>query len=391
VGLTADLALDAYAIDGAMPRRYVDARSEADVVETIRSANEAGEAIVVWGGGTRISIGDDPDRYDTALDLRALSGILEHEPADLTVTVCAGTTVASLQAALAPHGQWWPVEVAHPERATVGGTIASAADGPSRFRYLHPRDWTIGVRAVLGDGTVARAGGRVVKNVTGYDLTKMYSGSYGTLCVLTELTLKLWPLPQSTLTLRIDLPSLDHAYATTRSFLRERLPLDAIALAVGAAGAAAGSAGWTALLVRLAGTRSAVQRLRGLVERSLGAMDVADEGVWPRIAALPADATTSVRGTWPPSRALEPYALSAVWYPGLEVAHLLDDQEDAALLRQVREVAEGRAGALIVERAPVALRRELGTWGTPRASRQVAQRLKALFDPRSVLAPGRMP
>ncbi|MEK7284391.1 MAG: FAD-binding protein, partial [Chloroflexota bacterium] len=104
-----------------------------EVAEAIRGANEAGEAIVIWGGGTRISIGDPPARYDVALDLSELRGIVDHEPGDLTATVRAGTTLAELAAALAPHGQRWPVEVAHPERATVGGTVASAADGPSRY------------------------------------------------------------------------------------------------------------------------------------------------------------------------------------------------------------------------------------------------------------------
>ena len=172
---------DTRAIDGIVPRDVVRATSEGEVVEAIRGANERDEAVVVSGGATRLGVGDPPTRYDVGLDLSALSGIVEYEPDDLVATVRAGTTLAELSAALAARGQRWPVEPGLPELATVGGTLASAAGGPSRLRYFHPRDWVIGARAVLGDGTAVRSGGKVVKNVTGYDLTRFWSGTFGTL------------------------------------------------------------------------------------------------------------------------------------------------------------------------------------------------------------------
>lgn len=381
--------LAAYAVGGVTPRQHIPARTEADVVDAIRAANADRRAIVLWGGGTRIGIGDPPRRYDLALDLRGLAGIVDHQPADLTVTVRAGTTVAELQSALAAHDQWWPVEVAHPERATVGGTIASAADGPARYRYFHPRDWAIGVRAVLGDGTLTKAGGKVVKNVTGYDLTRLYSGSFGTLCALVEVTLKLAPRPAHTLTLKIDLPGLTQAYRTVRELLRERQPFDAVAVVVGPRTEAFGSPTWAALFVRLAGSAAAVARLRAEVAARLPVADAPDD-VWGRIADLPADAPTSLRGTWPAGDPVEPYAADIVWYPGIEIAHILDDQdEDSA--RRLRGAAEAAAGALVVERAPHALRAAVGTWGTPRTPAAVAQGLRERFDPRGVLAPGRVP
>jgi glycolate oxidase FAD binding subunit len=389
VGLTAAPALAALAIDDLVPARHVAAQGDADVVDAIRGANETGDKVVLWGGGTRIGIGDAPTRYDVALDLRGVRGIVDHEPADLTVTVRAGTTIAELQRALAAHGQWWPVEVAHPDRATVGGTIASAADGPARFRYFHPRDWTIGVRAVLGDGTLTKAGGRVVKNVTGYDLTRLYSGSFGTLCAIVEASLKLAPLPRRSLTLRADLPELRQGYLRTRELLRERPPLDAVALVTGPLTETVGGPTWTALFVRLAGTPAAVDRLRDAIAPRLGAVE-APPDVWRRIADAPADAATSVRGTWPAGQALETYATSSVWYPGVEIHHLLDEH-DADELRALRTAAEASAGALVVERAPASLRRAIGTWGTPRIPPLIAKRLRERFDPRGVLAPGRMP
>jgi glycolate oxidase FAD binding subunit len=387
VGVTA--APPSLEIDGLVPRATVAARSEEEVAAAIRAANADGSAVVLWGGGTRIGIGGPLERYDVALDLRGLAGIVAYEPADMTATVSAGTTLAELAAALAAHGQWWPVEVAHPERATVGGTIASAVAGASRLRYLHPRDWVVGSRAVLGDGTVTRAGGRVVKNATGFDLPRMYAGSFGTLCALTELSLKLIPLPERTLTLRADLPDLSFSYARVRELLRSRLPLDAVAVVAGEA-ASLGSATWTSAFVRLASTPAAVDRLRGAVERVLGAMEEVESTVWQRLADLPADAPMTVRATWPAGEPLEVYSANAVWYPGIEIFYTLDEREPDDI-RELRQGAEERGGAAVIEKAPVELKRALGTWGTPRSPVDIGRRLRAAFDPRSVLAPGRMP
>ncbi|MEK7863351.1 MAG: FAD-binding oxidoreductase, partial [Chloroflexota bacterium] len=159
--------LAAYAVAGRSPMRIERPETTEDVARVIGDAHRAREAVVLWGGGTRIGVGDAPSRYDAAVDLTLVRGIVEHSPADLVCVVRAGTTLAELATVLSASGLRWPVEAAHSERATVGGTIASAAPGPSRLRHQHVRDWVIGCEAVLGDGTRARAGGRVVKNVTG--------------------------------------------------------------------------------------------------------------------------------------------------------------------------------------------------------------------------------
>lgn len=384
---TATLA--AYEIDGLLPERTIAAASVDDVVLALREANAATKAVVLWGGGTRIRIGDPPERYDVALDLRGLHGVVEYEPADLTVTVRAGTTLDELRAILEPHGQRWPVEVGHPERATVGGTIASAADGPARLAYFHPRDWVIGARAVLGDGTLTKAGGRVVKNVTGYDLARFYSGSYGTLCALVQLTLKLTALAERDLTLRVDLPNPSYAYIRVRELLAEGLPLDAVALVLGRAAEQLGSPTRTALFLRVAGPAEAVERLGSTLRERLPCEEVGSD-IWTRIAAFADDEPTSIRATWPPGRRLDVFPGSAVLYPGVDVLHLFDEQT-AEDLRAFRMLAEPRGGAVVIERGPIELKRAVGAWGTPRAPSRIARSLKDRFDPRGVLAPGRLP
>ena len=387
--MTAATGLAAFGIAGLEPKRHLAVSSIDHVVSGIRDANAAHEAVVIWGGGTQIAVGDAPHRYDLALDLSGLRGVTAHEPADLTVTVLAGTTMSELALALAPHRQRWPVEVADPDRATVGGTIASAASGPSRLRYFHPRDRTIGCSAVLGDGTLTRAGGRVVKNVTGYDLTRLYSGSFGTLAVLVELTLKLDPIPERTLTLRADLPDPSMGYRAAREITALDLPLDGLAVLMGNVDEELCPT-WTALYVRLAGTDAAVERVSAAVRRAAPLTEASND-VWTRIASIPARSEVSLRAAWPPSERIEIYPERAVWYPGVDVMHILDSTVSADHIRGVRAGLEASGGALIVERAPTEIRRAVGTWGTPRLPLEIARRLRSAFDPNGVLAPGRMP
>jgi len=382
---------DTRAIDGIVPRDVVRATSEGEVVEAIRGANERDEAVVVSGGATRLGVGDPPTRYDVGLDLSALSGIVEYEPDDLVATVRAGTTLAELTAALAARGQRWPVEPGLPELATVGGTLASAAGGPSRLRYFHPRDWVIGARAVLGDGTAVRSGGKVVKNVTGYDLTRFWSGTFGTLATIVELTLKLTAIPERTVSLvaEVDVPA---AFAAANDLHVSGLPLDALAIVTGEAVEAVGARGDAALLVRLTGAAAAVRRLGRDIRERVRCRDVANE-TWDRVAALPLESKWTARLAWPASGRpdVEFAGYGAVIYPADSTAYLLRSI-DRATFRSVRASLEAAGGIAVLERASADYKRDAGgAWGTPRVPLGIARALKERFDPRGVLAPGRMP
>jgi glycolate oxidase FAD binding subunit len=296
--------------------------------------------------------------------------------------VRAGTTLAELDDVLRSSGQRWPVEVAHPERATIGGTIAGAAAGPSRLRYQHPRDWIIGCRAVLGDGTLTRAGGRVVKNVTGYDLTRLYAGSYGTLVAIVELTLKLVAAPERTLTLRIDRNDAASALSVAADLRATHLPLDALAIVT--------DKGRASVHVRVAGVEPAVMRVAAAF-RALGADD-GDDAVWHRLAASTAEGEAVARAVWPAGHRPPDLDLaSAVIYPGSGIAFLLGPIAPARF-RAMRAALESAGGALVVERASAEYKREVGgAWGACRTPAGVAASLKERFDPNGVLAPGRMP
>jgi glycolate oxidase FAD binding subunit len=391
VGVATRALVAEHAVDGMLPSRTLRPETTGELAAMIAAADRAREAVVLWGGGTRIGVGDPPQRYDTAVDLTGLSGVVEHSAADLVCTVRAGTTLAELADELRASGQRWPVEAPSPEHATVGGTIASAAVGPSRLRYQHPRDWIIGCTAVLGDGTITRAGGRVVKNVTGYDLTRLYSGSYGTLVALAEITLKLMALPERTATLHATVTDIRAALRVAAELRATHLPLDALAIATGAAAQRSGGTR-ASVLVRVSGPDAAVERVAQAVRERTGAIDT-DAAVWHDIASLPAETDQVARAGWPgghaPPDGVE--LTDAVVYPGNGIAFLFGPFAPDAFTR-MRASLEAADGALVLERADPSFKGAVGgAWGKPRVPLAIARALKDRFDPHGVLAPGRVP
>lgn len=187
--------------------------TEAEVAEALAEAAASGRTIAVRGGGIRApalpSAAAGPP--DAVLETNGLTGVLDHWREDLTVEVRAGTTVGALNRALAPHGQFLPLDPPFPDRATLGGVAAAAEPGIRRIPGARPRDLVLGLGAALTDGTTIRSGGRVVKNVTGYELTKLFVGSFGTLGVITRLALRLAALPEASRTWRFALPVEDSA------------------------------------------------------------------------------------------------------------------------------------------------------------------------------------
>src|SRR5229473_4977430 len=184
------------AIGGARPGIVVEPGSEQELAKVLKLANAAGLAVIPRGGGTKQEWGNRPERADVILSTARLSRVLEHAWADLTVSAEVGCTLAKLQETLAKHRQRLALDVLWAERATVGGVLSTNDSGALRLRFGSLRDLVIGVTLALADGTVASSGGRVVKNVAGYDLPKLVTGALGTLGVITRAIFRLHPLPR---------------------------------------------------------------------------------------------------------------------------------------------------------------------------------------------------
>jgi len=189
------------AVAGVQPRLVVEPGSEQELAKVLRLANAAGLAVIPRGGGTKLEWGNRPARADVILSTARLYRVIEHAWADLTVSAEAGCTIGKLQETLAKHGQRLALDALWPERATVGGVLSTNDSGALRLRFGSLRDLVIGATLALADGTVASSGGKVVKNVAGYDLPKLATGALGTLGVITRAIFRLHPLPRETRTI----------------------------------------------------------------------------------------------------------------------------------------------------------------------------------------------
>src|SRR5580692_6114339 len=189
-------ATSADAVCGRQPQLVVEPADEQQLAAVLRLATGAGLAVIPRGGGTKISWGNPPARADIILSTSRLDKMIEHAWADLTVSVEAGCTILKLQSALARHGQRLALDPLWPAQATIGGILSTNDSGSLRLRFGALRDLIIGVTLALPDGTLASSGGKVVKNVAGYDLPKLVTGAYGTLAVITRAFFRLHPLPR---------------------------------------------------------------------------------------------------------------------------------------------------------------------------------------------------
>ena len=258
-------------MDGSKPGPVV---TPTDIEQLRAGLSEAANheiSIIPVGGGKHLGIGNVPQSYDVAMSLAQMNHIIAHEPADLTVTVEAGLRLDDLQRALAVHGQFLPLDPPCAAGATIGGVLAVNAHGPLRHAFGTARDWLIGTRVVHADGSLSKSGGRVVKNVTGYDMHKLYVGSLGTLGVLVEATLKVAPLPHGDSTLAIACRSAARGAEMILAAHDAGLALHAAELlSPPASHAVLGQSSWCAL-VRVAGGAQAVARsLREMPVKSYG-------------------------------------------------------------------------------------------------------------------------
>lgn len=381
---------DRFEVDGMRPACAVTPRSQEEVALALKAASGSGLAVIPFGGGTMQSTGNIPARYDVALDLTALNHVIEYVPEDLTVTVEAGLRLSSLNARLGEHGQFLPFDPPDAERATVGGIIAANATGPSRHAYDAPRDRLIGVTVALADGRLTKAGGRVVKNVAGYDLCKLYCGSFGTLGVIVAVTFKLAPLPRADATWSAAFPSLERAVASGFDILERRLALRALEVLSPAAAASAGLSPAWSLLARCSGGVAAVERsVRELGQVAPGEV-VTDVAVWERVAFATRPKAVVLRASVLPTdlaQALDGLPETAVATATLShgVATVGLDADDESL----RERVERLGGAWLLERAPASVKRALDVWGPRPPAFDVMARVKREFDPLGTLSPGR--
>lgn len=395
-------AVEVDALLGVRPRIALEPGTLDEAAEAMRALARDGAAVAFVGGGTDLELGAPPTRLDAVLHTRRLDRIREHAPSDQIVAVEAGITVAALQRHLAPHGQRLALDPPHPERATVGGVLAANAFGPLRARHGAVRDLVIGITLVRADGVIARGGGKVVKNVAGFDLPRLLCGSLGTLALVAEVVFRLHPLPEASATVAIGGLTAAEVRAVTRAALEARLEPSAVA--------ALHEEGGFRLAIRFEGfapgVREQAERLLALDARGerLGGADEA--AVWARHDALRAAGDVRAKAAFLPAAleaavrgALEPVVATLgsgalVLYPTLGIAFAGGrlDRADAtgSAVAAARAALRPGNGSLVLAAAPPALRARVDPWGDPPPAIEVMRRLKRELDPDGRLAPGRL-
>lgn len=391
-------------ICGVQPQLILEPTTEHQLAAAVRIANEAGLTVIPRGGGTKLSWGNPPSRADIILSTARLNKIIEHAWADLTVTVEAGCTIQTLQEILAKHAQRLALDLLWPERATVGGILATNDSGALRLRFGALRDLIIGVTIALPDGTLASSGGKVVKNVAGYDLPKLITGALGTLGVVTRAVFRLHPLPRFSKTLScvavkllpeaqrlllaIQDSKLAHSALQIRFLEETPQPQMDILFEGTEAGVEAQATQLKSLLAPVPVTESdqsvwnARRELFGTALRDESTSAVA------KFSTLPADIAGAV-GTLKSIAATRIRCRAVVQATG--IGQILLQGETPAItsvLQSLRSGLERNGGSLVALHHPLTMP-DFDAWGTPGDSLPLMKSVKHQLDPRSTLNPGR--
>jgi len=397
------------------------------VAQVLGYASEHELAVIPCRNATTLDIGNPPSRYDLALSLKEMNRVWHYEPDDLTVSVEPGMKFGDLQHFLARRRLWLPLDPPGGDRASLGGILSTNAAGPLRIHYGAPRDMTLGMKIATTDGKVIKTGGRVVKNVAGYDLAKVLIGSYGTLGVIVEACLKLFPLPAERATFAFTGATLGMARDLRRGILNSPLSplrlvfIDAEAVELlSLASITAIKLNGPQIWVEVGGSSRVVERCEGELAKLAHAAgaplrrleaSVANQ-TWAAVAELHAcfpethpgaillrasmalSAFEEFVGRAEREAESEKMRLAILGQPGVGVIHLLLSGGSRAerlvsLIGRLRLAAGAMGGILVAERCPAQLKAGIDVWGPPGDDFEVMRKLKAAWDPKGVLAPGR--
>jgi glycolate oxidase FAD binding subunit len=389
------------AIDGVIPRHVALPESPEELAQILAHASRDRQLIVLRGGGSKLGWGRVPSRVDLVIGTEKLNRLLAHRHGDMTVTAQAGMPLAELNRRLAEHRQYLPIESAF-EPATIGGIVATNDSGPTRHRFGTPRDLLIGVTLAMTDGRLVKAGGTVVKNVAGYDLGRLVSGSHGTLAAIVDATFKLLPIPLASTTLvatYADGNALAHDLTVLRG---SQVELSAFDMSVSTGGR------WI-LLMRMASSPAATAAQAAETRRLLSSTPASVSGdeqqsLWDEQIRAPwAEGGTIVRLSWLPSKLPAVVAaLSRLSQNGCQVETFtgralgsgllrLDGDESAIVAGIAALRASEDVGHVVMLRATPRLKSQVDVWGPASGTIEVARTLKRMFDPADVLNAGRGP
>ena len=411
-----------YLVDGAPPVDVATPSTEEELCDIVASANDDGLGIIPWGGGTRVTLGNTPERPCLVLDMTNLNRVVSHNYADLTASFQAGANLGFVSEVLAQQGQFLPVDPPIPGRATIGGTLAAAVSGPLKWHFGHPRDTVIGMKIVQPDGAITKSGGQVVKNVSGYDMSRLHIGGMGSLGIILEASFKLTPIPMYERTLIASFDSVEEAVdASVRVFNSYVMPLAMTVFdprVASLAGLDEGVEGHH-LAIRLGGRPRTLARQVDEISAMFDLAGVSSQresegpspSVWRPLSDFgwspEAAPILNIRITALPSHicdilkiisqlrdsGLEPAALAepgfgtveANWFDSSDIP----DETLMTVIAKLRKQVSCLGGTAVVQQCPPSVKAGIDVWGEDHAGIEVMRRMKRLYDPNGIMNPGR--
>lgn len=386
-------------------------QTEREVSEVLSLAAHTGITVIPEGGGTKRGYGGTLEAADVLLSMKKIRGIVEHEAGDLILTVKAGTPLADIQHALAEKGQFLPLDASDSEKGTIGGILAANMSGPKRLRYGSGRDLVVGMRVVHAGGQVMRAGAKVVKNVAGYDMNKLYVGSMGTLGIVTEVTLKCRPLPERESVVLLESEAgVDPLAVFSRHLLDSPMEPVAVEIVNPALSDRMGGRRAFSLALSFEDVPASVERQEQWVRRNAQLLTVSDtlrneeavawwkhflqtdrQFVTLKVGSLLTDVPVVLHHA---ERLSEQLGITLFSHGsagvGLSKLHVQAEKEAVCtFIRGMRQFMSGREGYVTVEHAPLSVRRQVGVWGEGSPNSRLFAGIKRAFDPKGILNPGR--
>ncbi|MEQ9619341.1 MAG: FAD-binding oxidoreductase [Deltaproteobacteria bacterium] len=423
--LTRQDEIGAYQPEGARPKAVLFPANIEQVSEVLRFAASESLSVIPAGSGTKLNLGNITEGADIVLSTKNLNRIIEHGASDLVATAECGTLLSEFQSRLREQNQFLPVDPPHLlSGATLGGIIASNDSGPLRLGYGTMRELLIGLKVVRADGTVFKGGSKVVKNVAGYDLPKLFVGSLGTLGIIAEATFRLYPIPESSRTCLVSFDNLDNSHESVMSLLKSDLVISslehlspALASALGERAGIDVKGNSYTLAVRVMNVEKAVRdQMKTILDlcSKAGGSGVMVEGekeekLWEEIREFTSRLSgpggtvaranvliTDVPGVFrllegfPERSGIEVYS-SARAGNGV-VAVSMDGEREALVssLKELRIFSEERGGSLVIWAADSNVKKRVGVWGNIGTSLGIMKRIKRNFDPENILNPGRL-
>jgi glycolate oxidase FAD binding subunit len=409
-GLTEDLrrivgpemvheATEGDAVEGVEPEFVVEPGSVEEVSGVMKLAAREGLAVAPRGGGTKMHIGDPPRRLDLIVSTARMNEVLEHTPGDQIVRLQAGVKLEDLQKYVSSSDQMLAIDP--PESgATVGGTVAANSSGPRRYRYGTIRDLIIGITVVLHDGTVAKAGGKVVKNVAGYDLSKLFTGSLGTLGIIATANFRLHPRPEASRTVAVEVTEPQQAQAAAQAIVHSQVEATAVELHYGEKEKLL-----AVLLESISGGIDAKAQTASFLLKQFGEVRTLSQEEADRLGPLTSDQVVLKIGAPPVDLAavlesvLGAAERKSLAHPritghagtGVTLVGFSEATEDGAagFVEEMREIWVRRGGNVTLQRAPSTLKQRVSTWDNGGDYLGLVRRVKEKFDPRGGMNPGR--